>query len=374
VFAFPEDDLHESETNFPSFFNDLDTEPDQTMWQIDEIDSSMDDLDNLSDLQSGLLQDQTFEAISIQDLVESDDAVLDGILNFDLSNDLDGTDEFGELPNSLEGESSAIINEILIESDLEMSSIFNAPNDFSESLSEVEYIQPIDDSVISNVDNTVFAFATISDDLESDDELLEFSAIFDSNDSTNTENTLDIDEGAVIFDAIANTEDMLSSPDSFNLIPSEIEELGTVPQIDGSIPDLSMDFSDDWLEDINDDQDSDNDVFADLGDLSVGYTSLEDTNNGFADNLLNNLMDESDDEFARLSDDSGELDELDKETDFDFSVFDSPINVTVDLARSEIDDFLSGNLNLDTNEDESVKKTPQKTDETKSDLSGKPDK
>ena len=405
-FPLSENEPNELETAFPSFFNDEDTDSDQLMWQPNEIDSTMNALDNLSDLQAELPQEQTFEVA--QDLVfemstlESDDALLDGIFDFDMSNDSDEMDEFGGLPTSLEGESSDTINEILTDSDLEISSIFNTPNDFSETFSEVANDEPIDDSVISDVDNSAFALEVSSGDLESNNELLEFSAIFGDSSSTNIEDTLDIDEESVIFEAIANAEDMDYSPNNLNFIPPEIDEFSSVSQVGEAIPDLSLDFSDDWLEDITDDQDGD--VFADLADLSIGYTSLEDlssgtledANNGFADNLLNNLMDESDDEFGNLSMDlseqspilpvgssflpnfdtgfvssEGNSEDLDKEPDFDFSIFDSPIDGEIDMARSEIDEFLSGSL--DISEVVAVKKTPKKPDDTKPDVSVKPD-
>jgi hypothetical protein len=108
-----------------------------------------------------------------------------------------------------------------------------------------------------------------------------------------------------------------------------------------------------------------------LSDLSIGDSSsieeisAEDSY-GFADNLLDSLIDNSEDEFADLADLSVDEDlqpsipfglnsevltseDNDNAPEFDFESFnelkESSAN-SIDLARAEIDDFLSGALEI----------------------------
>jgi hypothetical protein len=388
VFLLPENDLDDSETAFPSFFSDAMDEEEATddlMWQPEAIASEI-------------------------GLSNPDDAILDGGFDFDISlimaDDSSNLDEFGALPSFVTPEEASVelIDEILTDPNLEISSIFDIPSD----IPEFDYDQPIDNSL----DDSTFTFESvivaedelIADELIADGELMEFNAIFDNSISMDVEDTLDTtDQEFPVFEAIASNSPPLVLPlDPLVSIDSEADESVSISRDDEFVPDFSLDFSDDWLEEITEDNEND-DGFDDLADLAIGYTSaedlssslLEDSNDGF-DDFLDNLINESGDDFADLSSSlpdadntiksaiksaikvesvpiippiqNGEEDlkDLKEEDEFDFSIFesspdsipDSSIEAVFDIAKSEIDDFLSGNFDLD--QDPSIETPKQK--------------
>ena len=333
------------------------------------------DLSGLSNLETNLpdelQQEQIFE---ISETLATEDALLDEVFNFDVSSEFIAHEEFAPVPYSLESEPSMeLVDQILGDSDLEIDSIFDVSN-LGDSLEVATGFESVDPAI----NNSAFTFEAISDDLEFSNEQMNFNQIVTEN--SISANTLDISEEVNAFEASnTDSQDIPSFLNPLELMDSDTNGIDSVSGNSESPSDFSLDLSDSWLEDITDDKDDD---FADLDDLSIyapiedlSTPTLDDSNRGFADNLLDNLMDESDDDFVNLSmdlsddvsdlptvsnllpsfdyefgDPANPVGELDKEIDFDFSMFDapiSPIRDKVDTARSEIDDFLSGNLDFD---------------------------
>jgi hypothetical protein len=160
-------------------------------------------------------------------------------------------------------------------------------------------------------------------------------------------------------------------------------------------PDFSIDLSDDWLMGIVEEETDSEDDFSAIAEFVADQPS--DSSYGFTDDLLNSLMDESDEndlsmDLPEISMDSSWLpapvkpesganesdnvpptpndklakdhavkkqDETTSESkfSFDFSESNDPVNPLVSLAkepvakvkaaRDEIEDFLSGNFDLD---------------------------
>lgn len=302
------------------------------------------------------------------------DALMDDEFNFDIS---DEADNFGGSTNPLDEESSMAFDEDPLNA-LDLSSVFEVLGDNLEQGTEVSYQEFIDNSEenFDIDDNNTSTFAGLTGGLESDDESIKFSEIMDAENFA--DKSFGLDE-SVMFESIEN------SMDSLDFSIPETSNLGFDSDFMQSSPDLSLDFSDNWLEEVAEDGDISSAKFADLDDvISIEYPSEDEVNAisdgdiyGFADNLLDSLMDESDGEFDNLSMDLPDLQtlphlpsfdseslededsnsELDSEPEFDFSAFDS-ITDPINTARAEIDDFLSGGLDIE--EGEIPKKIPTK--------------
>jgi methyl-accepting chemotaxis protein len=321
----------------------------EAVWQSDAIASDLEDSLNIEEELTGQpssTDDSLSSTFALPDLSlmeETDDALGDALMdeefNFDIS---DEADNFGVPANSLEEESPMTFDEDLLnESEADLSSVLSDNLEQSPELSYQEFIN--NSEVNFDTDENTSTFAELTGGLESDDESINFSEIMDAD----------------------------------NFVDNSTE----------SSLDLSLDFSDNWLDEVADDSDASIAKFADADeDLSIGYPSEDEISAisdgdiyGFADNLLDSLMNESDEEFDSLSMDLPDLQtlphlpnfnnesleaedsnsELDSEPEFDFSAFDS-IEDPIDTARAEIDDFLSGSLEI---EEEGIeKKIPTKPD------------
>ncbi len=301
-----------SESDFSVLFNeseDLEAEFFGQIWQDEEIESDLIVSSDIREESSEVLTSDvtslssTFDLPDFSQRQESDNALVDEVFNFDISDD-----DFGDLANSFDEES------------------------------------------IDSIDSMDFTEGILSDS-EAD-----VSSIFSDSDEVKI-STADLD-----------------------LNTSKTDNLRLDSDFTASTPDLSLDFSDNWFDAITDDEDGIREEFPDLDDdISIGYPSEEsdmsgEDSYGFADNLLDSLIDESDEEFDDLSMDlsnlptvsnlipnpAGEIiesensdDALENEPEFDFSVFDLPIEDSINAARSEIDDFLSGSLDIGDVADES---------------------
>ena len=342
--------------------------------------------------------------------------------------DFGASDEFGSLSQllDLEQEESSIasVDRILNDEDSDVSFILNSIS--SQSWATDDQESNIQDSLASAEDsfNSVFEEELVdaggfAEAIASPDSLLDFNETLDSANISNVD-TLDFEESA-IFESLSNDINDLEFPESApNIEESTFDNIQMEPVFTESTPDLvpdfsdnlSENFSDDWLQEPMTDEDEDIGVFADLSmdeyqsinDLTPNVASedISVPSYGFADNLLDSLMEESNEEIADLSMDlpdfaigndlplsnplesmntsSDGLEDLsalsndsDSEFDFDFSAFDdlvdddsnldvatlessinvnptnnvdSSINTTV-KAREEIDDFLSNTFDFE---------------------------
>jgi methyl-accepting chemotaxis protein len=380
----------ESETAFPSLFDqseDLDEQTSELIWQTEGIESGLvppaDVLEDLSEVQTSVETDSsssTFDLSDMSEIEEMDNGLSDQVFNFDTSND------FGALTGSIDEESPIDFAEgLLIDGAEDVSSIFG--NNLEQE-PELDYQEFINSSEANNldIDENASTFEELTEDIGTDDESILFSEILEVEDSIN--NSMELEE-SVVFDAIAENlaEDSIASFSEFSI--SETSNLELDSESPESIPDLSLDFSDNWFDEVTD-EDENSPKFASLDDedISIGYPSedaiaeMSDADAyGFADNLLDSLMDESDEKFDGLSMDLPDLEtlpdfsnlnndpfgtednenEFGNEPEFDFSAFDVPITDSVNTARAEIDDFLSGALELPEIVEENPKPKPQET-------------
>ncbi len=389
----------ESNTSFPSLFDqdagfDQDAEFDQdvedfevseSIWQPDAIATDnidiADSLDNFAQVQISDLPDSfsgDFELPDLSSIVEPDDALVDEEFNFDLSNDFSSLSD--SLNDQLQSEAYSIGS---------VDGLLSDPNDSAFSMSFDE--EPTFDSnaVFTNLEENVLdlandqeAIAGFTEGLETSAGLGEFSDPFLAEASTSI-NTLDLEEAA-IFESMANDlvlEESLDSNYSEEFTISEPNQFNS--ELTESNSDISLDFPDDWLSEVADNEEV-NDSFTNLPDLSIGNSSSmeeisADDSYGFANNLLDNLIDDSEDEFADLADLSVEenlpepstpsnfnseiltFEDNDKAPEFNFDSFNEfdELNEedadSIDLARAEIDDFLSGALEIE----EPTKVTPK---------------
>ncbi len=359
------------------------------IWQTDSIAPDLGEIagieEDLAEGQPSSVADSLSSAFALSDLPlkeEADEALMDEMFNFGISDEADDGDGFGVLTSSFEGESAVAFDEDLLnESDADLSSVFN---DNLEQGTELSYQEFISNSEANfDMDDNNSTFAELTGGLESEDESIEFSEIMDAGNFT--DNALDLEE-SVMFEAIADEAlelDLESSVDSLELSVSEADNLGLDAEF---MPDLSLDFSDNWLDEVDEDSDASSAKFADSDDdISIGYPAEDEVNAisdgdiyGFADNLLDSLMDEADEEFDSLSMDLPDLQtlphlpsfddnsleaedsnsEVESDLEFDFAAFDLPIEDSINTARAEIDDFLSGSLDI---EEEGIqKKNPTK--------------
>ena len=369
---------------------DLDDESDDFTWQSEAIASNLSDLADIEEemsqtdisdlnlsLNSGLNSEPSldFELPDFEEMIESDDMLLDALLDeaidFDISDD-DIADDFDALQNSLDTEelSAISVDRLLIDADI--SSLFNTI-DQPEFEAELGIEESLDIYEESTLDADEFV-GEVEFDIDVNNLSEPFASTFasgsyiseDGFEENIFENTF---EEASIFDPYdldSNLDNDLNS--EFLANPLE------------SAPDLSLDFSNDWLEGTATDADKDiQNNIENMEELSLDTSG--DSDYEFPDNLLDSLMDESDmdesdekfaglpmnfsddfsDDFSHISTDSDftSISDLvlvnpesdDSESGFDFSAFDQLIDEldelpdnSVTTARAEIDDFLSGSL------------------------------
>ncbi len=385
--------LTESELAFPSLIDEsenieeefIGSETDDAIASVfGEISNIQEDL---TEGQSSFASDSfssTFDLPDLSNMEENDDALMNEMFDFGISNE---ADDFGAPINSLEEESPITFDELILnESEADLSSVFsdNLEQGTELSLSYQEFISNSEDNV--DLDENTSTFAALTGGLESEDESIKFSELMDAENFADNALVL---EDSIVFEAIsdgANDLDVESSGDSLGFSISEASSFGIDSVNSESMPDLSLDLSDSWLDAVTEDRDVNRAKFTDSDDdLSIGYPDEDEVSAasdgdiyGFADNLLESLMDESDEEFDNLSMDLPDLQtlphlpnlnndsletedsniELESEHEFDFSAFDLPIEDSINTARAEIDDFLSGNLDIE--EEKIEKKIPPK--------------
>jgi methyl-accepting chemotaxis protein len=370
VSTMPEQD---SETAFPSLFGaseDLEELDDfEQNWQSDiqeELPEAQDSVVNNS-------PNEIFDLVDFAQIEEMDNAMDNDLSDetFDEVFSLDVTEDFSTLTGSLNETSSMDLAEGL--------SIDEQELDYQEFINRSEANN-------FNVDENTSDFAGFTEDSETDEESILFSEISEIGNSIDNSEEL---EESVVFGAI--TENLVE--DSSVVFPefsiSETSNLELDSLSIESIPDHSLEFSDNWFDEIaGKDQDNTEVTSLDDEDISIGYPSkdaiveISDIESyGFADNLLNSLLDESDEKFDNVSMGLPDLEtlpdfsdlshdpfaiedsenEFGKEPKFDFSDFDAPIIDPVNTARAEIDDFLSGDLGIPDIFEENFKPKPQET-------------
>ena len=378
------------ETAFPSLF-DMSAEDaleDEFTGSIWESDGSIPDV---SDVQENLPQSEIsyvsesinspnseFELPDFSEILETDDVSLDEVFNFDVSNDFDS------LSSLLESEESYIVPNDELISDSDLTSMFSVVNDnfntepefgFGESLN-------IDREDSLNVLEEAINEEGFGEKIESDIDIIDFGEALESSGSI-LENPLDPVESMDLStdESLSNNLNLEFFENLVDTSTSETDGVKLSEESDESVPDLSMDFSDSWLEEIiNEEEDIDN-----FADLAIEYPSMNEVSAdsstesayGFADNLLDSLMEESEDEPADLSDFSTDFDlsgaagfgsvnsenENNKSNDnsesqFNFFTTDGLVDAPEDVivtARAEIDNFLLGVIDIEEFDDETSK-------------------
>ena len=390
------------ETAFPSLFdiNAEDALEDEFTGSIWESDGSIPDVqENLPQSEISYVSESVnspnseFELPDFSEILETDE-----VFNFDVSNDFDS------LSSLLESEESYIVPNDELISDSDLTSMFSVVNDnfntepefgFEESLN-------IDREDSLNVLEKVIDEEEFGEKIESDIDIIDFGEALESSGSI-LENPLDPVESMESMDL--STDESLSNNLNLeffeNLVDTSTSETDGVKlseESDESVPDLSMDFSDSWLEEIiNEEEDIDN-----FADLAIEYPSMNEVSAdsstesayGFADNLLDSLMEESEDEPADLSDFSTNFDlsgaagfgsvnsenENNKSSDnsesqFNFFTTDGLVDAPEDVivtARAEIDDFLLGVIDIEEFDDEIPK--PNAEESSSSNIESNPNK
>jgi hypothetical protein len=356
----------ELDTAFPSLFDeseDLEEQISESIWQTEATDG----LDAISEAPTSVANDSsssTFDFSDLSQIEEMDNDLSDEAFSFDISSDFD------TLTDSLDEESPISFSEgLLNDSEEDVSSIFGNNLDQERELSYHEFTTNSEPNNL-DIDENASTFAELTEDVESDENSIKFSDILEARNSV--ENPLE-QEDLTIFGAIAENLDEESTVSFSGFGISETGDLELDSMDSESIPDLSLDFSDTWLDEVTN-EDENRPSFTSLDDdedISIGYPLDDEVANlsnddayKFADNLLDSLMDETDEEFDNLSLDLPDLpslpdfpnvssdpiftenneNELSDEPEFDFSMFDAPIEDPVNTARAEIDDFLSGEL------------------------------
>ncbi len=360
------------ETNFPSLLDRItDDEVADSIWEPEAVIYNMpEEQEDISEGEisdtSDLTEDLDLPTYSSETL-QADDTLLDEIFDVVITDELDGeSNAFGaeELSVATMDDSWGDLGLLDVPS---REFVVDASEDISAQL--LTTVPP---------DNI---FDTSKEFTEPDIELSEFSETIVPEISTSP-NILDFEESS-IFDSQSNDLNSEFSEDSLDIMPSEINDIRLASELTESIPDLSLDFSDDWLQEINNDEDG------------LSSETSSESSYRFADNLLDSLMEESDEEIPDLSMDlsglslddddlslSGEASvdlkteannslesssedsharDSESQFDFDFSVFNEiedlgSIKDTEDsivTARAEIDDFLSGALGIEEFGDES---------------------
>ena len=371
----------ELDTAFPSLFDeseDLEEQISEAIWQTDANDG----LDALSEAPTSVATDSsssTFDFPDLSQIEEMDNDLSDEAFSFDISSNFDA------LTDSLDEESPISFSEgLLNDPEEDVSSIFGDNLDQELELSYHEFTTNAEANNL-DIDENASTFAELTEDVESDENSIKFSDILEARNSV--ESPLE-QEDLTTFGAIAENLDEESTVSFSEFGISETSDLELDSMDSESIPDLSLDFSDTWLDEVTD-EDQNRPSFTSLDDdedISIGYPledevaslSNDDTYR-FADNLLDSLMDETDEEFDNISVDLPDLpslpdfpnvssdpifsenneNELSDEPEFDFSMFDTPIEDPVNTARAEIDDFLSGELGTQEIFAEKPKPKPQ---------------
>ena len=395
------------ETAFPSLFDISaeDTLEDEFTDSIWESDGSIPDVSNVQEdlphseisyiSESADSHNSEFELPDFSEMLEIDDVLLDEVFNFDVSNDFDS---LSNLVAAEEASEASIVSNDELLSDSDVTSMFSVPNDnfntepefgFEESLN-IYHEDSLDVSE-EVIDEEVIDEEGFVEKIESDIDIIDFGEALDSSGSI-LENSLDLMESSVD-DSLSNNLNLEFSENLVDTPTSEIEGVKPSDEFAESVPDLSMDFSDSWLEEIiNEEEDIDN-----FADLSIEYPSMNELSSntsteptyGFADNLLDSLMDESDEEPVDLSDFStnfdlsaaigvGSVNSEDEdnkfnditsdditsnditssdnsESQFNLSTSDKLVDDPEDLivtARAEIDDFLLGVIDIEEFDDE----------------------
>ena len=350
------------ETAFPSLF-DMSAEDTLEDEFTDSIWESEGSTPDVSDVQENLPQSEVlytsesvssfsseFELPDFSEMLEIDDVLLDEVFNFDESNNFDS------LSNLLESEESSIVSNDELVSDSDLTSVFSVPNDDFSIESEFGFEESLNIYYEDNLDvsEEVISEEEFAEKMESDVDIIDFGEALESSSSI-LEDSLDPVQSSV--DAsLSNNLNLEFFENLVDTSTSEIDRVKPADEFDESIPDLSMDFSDSWLEEIiNEEEDSDN-----FADLSIEYPSMNemysDTSTestyGFADDLLDSLMDESEEEPVDLSD---FLTSDNSESQFNLSTPDELVDDPEDLivtARAEIDDFLLGVIDIEEFDDE----------------------
>ncbi len=401
TFNLSEASEESSETNFPSLFGEelggIGEDPfDEFVWQPEEIISKeLSQGVNIPDFENA--PQSSFDMSDFSEMTETDEALLDDVFGFDTSDDLNS------LSNLMDLEEEPVIYLDKLVTDpaalLDESIAFESSNDSSNSLDEenldLDFEEPFlfSEQQTEHLAEPDLSTEEFTNELVSDMELIDFGETSELG-SLNLLDTMDLEE-SVIFSLLS---DELNSGSSENLldITSEIDSVETVLEPTEFTDEFSSNFSDAWLGDIADDEGDISEIFA---DLSIEYPSVDelslDTSTepsyGFADNLLDSLMEESGEEFEDVSMgllnspdlsrqpdlqfDSDDLRIEDVDGEFDFSAFEDPIDSLdnqLDLivtARAEIDDFLLGVLtneevvgdNLKTKTEDGSKSSATKT-------------
>ena len=350
------------ETAFPSLF-DMSAEDTLEDEFTDSIWESEGSTPDVSDVQENLPQSEVlytsesvsspsseFELPDFSEMLETDDVLLDEVFNFDVSNDFDS------LSNLLESEESSIVSNDELVSDSDLTSVFSVPNDDFSIESEFGFEESLNIYYEDNLDvsEEVISEEEFAEKMESDVDIIDFGETLESSSSI-LEDSLDPVQSSV--DAsLSNNLNLEFFENLVDTSTSEIDRVKPADEFDESIPDLSMDFSDSWLEEIiNEEEDSDN-----FADLSIEYPSMNELSSdtstestyGFADDLLDSLMDEPEEEPVDLSDFSTSDN---SESQFNLSTPDELVDDPEDLivtARAEIDDFLLGVIDIEEFDDE----------------------
>ncbi|PZV14535.1 MAG: hypothetical protein DCF20_12890 [Pseudanabaena sp.] len=382
----------ELETAFPSLIDEIENvelQSSEVIWETEDVSpafvESSEVREELPEIPTSDVTDSPSETFALSDLSlmeETGDALFDEGFTFELSND---DADYDALSSYLDEEAPIDFAEgLLSDSEADVSSIFI---DNLEQESELSYQEFINNSeIILDTDENSSTFEALTGGMGADDESIMFSEILDK--EPDADNALQLKE-SVIFDGIADDLDIEASSDALDFGISETSNIDLDWGFTESDPDLSLDYSDNWFDEVVDNTEGNSEKIASLDDdLSIGYPAedevgdrLDDNNAyGFADNLLDSLMDESDEGFDGLSIGLPDLQafpalsdnqtlgadesdrELESEPDFDFSAFELPAEDSINTARAEIDDFLSGSLDIEEKAPE--KKIPTKQVET----------
>ena len=247
-----------------------------------------------------------------------------------------------------------------------------------------------------SIDNAAWDLQAIA----SSDGLLEFSKTIDSGSISPVNTpvyTLDLEESEIL-QSLCNDLNNLDLPESnldvaesiFGNIQIEPSFIKTTPNLSPDISEVFVEnFSDNWLEEIVTNEDENVSVFENLyidkyqsvGDLTANslFEVASEPNYGFADNLLDSLMEESNEEIIDLSIEvpdlflntglpltnplvpvntlSDDLDDLsdDYESDFDFSAFDGLVDDSNNLVVATLETSI--NINPISNADTSINTT-----------------
>ena len=206
------------------------------------------------------------------------------------------------------------------------------------------------------IDDDSAIFESLASDIE--DYSLEN---YDLNDVSN----YDLDDSGVDLDLSAYSSEAVFDADIAPHIDNSLDNSQMESESIEDTPDFSIDLSEDWLDGIVDEETDNEDDFSAIAE-SVSDMS-PDSSYGFADDLLNSLMDESDEDNLSMDlpaidmDSSWLPDHVQPEVAANESDNSDNINAPISslgalakepvvkakTARDEIEDFLSGNFDID---------------------------